>query len=216
MKTQNMVRLSIVALAGVVASQMALAQGVGNVGSLPTQFEMSNPLNGWVVADPSGASIPVSLNPSGPAWSKNFTGPNGGPFSQPALGPALPVQEFLLVSGNLPWTDWHEDVVGIDASGAPDYSWTWANPTLLVGGLPAPGLTMTGAGTSSLSFFFNPLPPGTPVIIRKQLAYNGLPGTAFSGTLAIHEYPTPEPATLALMGIGSLLMWRRRSRESLV
>lgn len=211
MKTQNTVKVLAVVSASLVAAQAALAQGVGNIGSLPTQFETTNPPSGWIVADPAGGPIPVELNPSGPQWSKAFTGPNGGPFAHPAFGPALPVQEFLVIGGNLPWTDWHEDVMGIDANGTPDPGWVWANPTLLVGGLPAPGLTVTGAGTNSINFYFNPLAPGTSVIIRKQLVYNGLPGTVFNGTLAIHEYPTPEPATVGLLAVGALAMLRRRT-----
>jgi hypothetical protein len=211
MKTQNMIRLAVVALIGLGASQMALAQGVGNLGSLPTLFPGPNPPTGWIVGSPT-APIPVVRDPLGPVWSKSFTGPNGGPFAHPALGPALPVQEFLVVAGNLPWADWHEDVMGIDASGAQDPGWVWANPAFLVGGLPAPGLTITGAGTNNLSFFFNPLPPGTPVVIRKQLVYNGVPGTAFIGTLAIHEYPTPEPASLMMLAAGGLLALNRRRR----
>jgi len=209
MKTQNMIMLAIVS-AGLAASPMAMAQGVGNIGSLPTQFETTNPPNGWVVADPAGNPIPVELDPTGPVWSKSFTGPNGGPFAQPAFGPPLSVMEVLTVSGNLPWTDWHEDVVGIDASGTLDPGWVWTNPFVLVNGVPAAGLTVNGVGTSSLDFYFNPIAPGSLVQIRKALVYNGLPGTTFIGTLAIHEYPTPEPATLGLAGLGSLLFLRRR------
>ncbi len=212
MKTQNMFRLSAIVAISLIASPMALAQGVGNLASLPTQFQASPP-NGWIVISPTGGPIPVVLDPLGPVWKKDFTGPNGGPFQQPALGSALPVTEVLQVAGNIPWTDWHEDVVGIDASGAPDPGWVWSNPHLLVNGVPAPGLTITGAGTGNLSFFFNPVAPGSTVIIRKELVYNGLPGTVFNGTLAITEYPTPEPATLGLLGLGSVVMLRRRNRS---
>lgn len=208
MKAQNVCKVLVVASVSLILSQVAFAQGVGNIGSLPTSFQGPP----WVVGTPTGP-IPVSLNPAGPAWSKNFTGPNGGPFVQPALGAPLPVRETLLVIGNLPWTDWHEDVMGIDASGAPDPGWSWANPVLLVNGLPAPGLTTSLSG-GNLSFFFNPVAPGSIVTIQKDLVYNGIPGTAFIGTLAIHEYPTPEPATMGLLGIGSLLVWRRRNRTN--
>ncbi len=143
-------------------------------------------------------------------WSKNFTGPNGGPFFQPAFGPPLPVTEVLQVAGNLPWTDWHEDVMGIDASGAPDPGWSWANPSILVNGVAPSGLSITGAGTNNLSFFFNPVAPGSIVQISKDLVYSGIPGTTFIGTLAIHEYPTPEPATLGMLALGSLTVLRRR------
>lgn len=192
----------------VVLSPFAFGQGVGNIGSLPTMFTTTNPPTGWTVTDPAGLPIPVSLDPSGPVWGKVFAGPNGGPFVQPALGPALPVVEQLVVAGTIPWTDWHEDVIGVDASGVPDPNWTWANPMLLVNGLPAPGLTTSLSG-GSLSFYFNPVAPGSIITIQKNLIYNGIPGTAFIGTLAIHEYPTPEPATMGMLALGGIAALRR-------
>src|SRR5512140_477175 len=91
-------------------------QGVGNLGSLPTLFQTGTPANGWTVANATGP-IPVVLDPNGPVWGKSFTGPNGGPFFYaPTSGtnPPLPVTEVLQVAGNRPWTDWHEDVFGIN------------------------------------------------------------------------------------------------------
>jgi hypothetical protein len=205
MKPQNMLKLSIVALIGMVASQMAMAQGVNNPGSLPNSFATGTPANGWVVIDPSGTPIPVSLDPSGSqVWSKNFTGPNGGSFVYPAMSPPLPVSEVLQVAPNLPWTDWHEDVL--------DPSWVWVNPAVFVNNVQI-FPTVTGVGTSNLSFFFTPaLNVGDLVIIRKELQYNGVPGTAFIGTLPIHQYPTPEPASLGLLALGGLVTLRRRRR----
>ena len=204
--TMVLVAASLLFVAGPVAGQ-----GVGNLGSLPTSFQTGTPPNGWTVISTAGP-IPVVLDPLGPVWGKSFTGPNGSNFLYPPTSPsnpALPVTELLQVAGNIPWTDWHEDVIGIDASGAPDPGWTWANPFILVNGLVPSGLTITGVGTSSLSFFFNSAAPGSVVDIRKDLVYTGPAGAAFVGTLAIHEYPTPEPASLALLAIGSLLAFRR-------
>lgn len=214
MRAQNLMRLLVVASVGLMMSQFALAQGVGNLGSLPTSFPTGAPANGWTVITTAGP-IPVVLDPTGPVWGKNFTGPNGGTFTYAPTSPtnpALPVTEVLQVAGNLPWTDWHENVIGIDTLGLPDPNWSWANPTILVGGLPAAGLTIVGAGTSNLSFFFNPLAPGTVVDIRKDLVYTGPAGAVFNGTLAIHEYPTPEPATLGLLALGGLAAVRRKRR----
>ncbi len=203
MKVQSNIKCLVIASISLAVSQMALAQGVGNLGSLPTQFETPIPPTGWVVVDPAGGPIPVSLDPNGPVWGKNFTGPNGGPFSYPAFAPPLPVVELLVVAGNLAWTDWHEDVL--------DPNWSWANPSILVNGSVPTGLTTSLSG-GSLSFFFDPVAPGSLIDIRKDLVYNGLPGTTFVGTLPIHEYPTgvPEPASIGLFCIGGLWAFRRR------
>lgn len=201
MSSHHKVSLAFV-LISVVAAPLAVAQGVGNLGSLPTQFETGTPATGWFVVDPAGTPIPVALDPTGPVWGKVFTGPQGGPFFYPAGSQPLTVTEVLLVAGTNPWTDWHEDVL--------DPNWTWANPMLLVNGVPAPGLTTQISGPS-ISFFFNPIAPGTVVQIRKELIWNGAPGTTFVGTLGIHEYPTgiPEPAALALLGLGGVFLRRR-------
>jgi len=202
MKTQhNITKYLLVTSVVLAVAQIAVAQGVGNLSSLPTQFETPIPPTGWLVADATGAPIPVSLDPTGPVWGKVFTGPNGGPFSYPAFAPPLPVQELLLVSGTLPWTDWHEDVL--------DPNWAWANPTILVNGVVPTGLTISLSG-GSLSYYFDPVAPGSVIDIRKDLVYNGLPGTTFIGTLPIHEYPTPEPASLSLFCVGGLCAFRRR------
>ena len=203
MKAQNSIKCLVIASISLAVSQMALAQGVGNLGSLPTQFETPIPPTGWNVVDSAGGPIPVALDPNGPVWGKNFTGPNGGPFSYPAFAPPLPVRELLVVTGNLAWTDWHEDVL--------DPNWAWANPTILVNGSVPSGLTISLSG-GSLSYFFDPVAPGSVIDIRKDLVYNGLPGTTFIGTLPIHEYPTgiPEPASIGLLCIGGLWALRRR------
>ena len=205
MRALNNIRCLVVVSITLVAAQMALGQGVGNLSSLPTQFDTPIPPTGWNVVDPAtGGPIPVVLDPLGPVWGKNFTGPNGGPFSYPALAPPLPVHELLVVAGTLPWTDWHEDVL--------DPTWSWANPTILVNGLPPTNLTTSLSG-GSLSFFFDPISPGSIIDIRKELVYNGVPGQSFQGTLPIHEYPTPEPASLGALAIGGLLAFRRRARS---
>lgn len=193
---------------GLIVTSGALAQGVNNPGSLPNTFQTSIPPTGWIVIDPSGSPIPVSLNPSSNTpWAKNLTGPNNAPINYPAFAPPLTVQEVLQVAPTLPWTDWHEDVL--------NPGWVWANtPVVLVNNTQI-FPTFAGVGTANLSMFFSPpLNVGDVVDIRKDLQYQGIPGTTFFGTLHINEYPTgtPEPASLGLLGIGGALLRRRRNR----
>ena len=49
--------------------------------------------------------------------------------------------------------------------------------------------------------------PGDILLIKKKANVAPL---GKGGSLRIEEYPTPEPASAALMGIGSLLLMARR------
>ncbi len=209
MKSRSMLSLLIVAAAALAASQTALAQGVGNLGSLPTQFSSPVPIFGWTV-DSGNANnpwIPVQIDPNGPSWVKTFSGSNGQPFTA-VPGQTFSFQEFLVIAPTQSWTDWHERIL--------TPGWQWIQPTaFLVNGTPAPGLTtvITPGGPTAggvVDFYFNPLAPGTQIIVRKVLEYVGQPGAAFYGTVQIEQYPTPEPASLLTLLGGGLVMLRRR------
>jgi hypothetical protein len=213
MKARNRITFVVVASIGVTISQMAFAQGVGNLGSLPTQFQSPVPITGWSV-DSGNASnpwLPVQINTSGPPWIKTFTGPNGQPFTA-VPGQTFTLQELLVIAPPQSWTDWHEHIL--------TPGWDWVQPTLFLANFAAPpGLsTVHTPGNASvggaLDFYFNPLAPGTLLDIRKTLQYVGQPGATFTGTIQIAEYPTPEPASLGLMTLGGLLIARRRRARS--
>lgn len=197
-------------LAGVVFAMVAgtaLAQGVGNGPSLPTSFNLGPA--GWDIVDPSGLPIPVVLDPTGPAWIKDLNGPNGGPVVAPAFFSSQ-IHESLLVSGSKPWTDWHEDLL------VP--GWSWYPVSFQVNGGPASNLTISNTpGTTttggSISYFFDPVLPGSTVDILKRLVFDaGIPGTVYTGQIHVAEYPTPEPATMFLLAGGALALSRRRRR----
>jgi hypothetical protein len=189
----------------------ALAQGVGNPGSLPVIiYQNPNPPMGWDILGP----VPVVLDPTGPVWSKVFTDPSGGPPTGTA-GTIYPVHEQLVVAGSLPWTDWHEEITTIGWQWQPGASQILANGTP-VGGFSA---VYTPAGTSfggSVDYYFNTLAPGTVVDIYKTLEFAGQVGTFNTGTIGIHEYPTPEPASLLLLAGGSVFLLNRIRRNQVI
>ncbi len=191
------------------AAGPAWAQGVGNLASLPTQFQTTAPPTGFTIINPAGGPIPVERDPLGPVWPKHLTGPNGQPF-QAAAFQAFPVQEALLVAGTLPWKDWHAEIV--------NPNWSWTAPSILVNGAVPSGLTITNIPGNaleggSLSFNFDPVAPGSTVIIAQTLLYTG-PPAVFNGTVRVNQYPTPEPASCLLLAAGSVLALGRRHRSA--
>ncbi len=211
MKTRNGITMASLFVLGVAAMAGSVyAQGVGNLPALPSVFPQLGTVPGWVIGGATGP-IPVVLDPNGPKWLKHLTDPNGGlVVAQP--GQVFTLSESLVVAGNLPWSDWHEEIL--------TPGWEWLPPSLvLANGVPATNLaatylppTATAGGV--VSFTFDPLAPGTLVDIRKQLEYVGVPGTVYIGPLDIAQYPTPEPGTLALLSLAGLAVLRRRRGAS--
>jgi hypothetical protein len=215
MKIRHLILTSLVISA--LAAPAALAQGVGNLGSLPTQFQSPVPIAGWSVDSGNAASpwVPVQISPTGPQWVKTFSAPNGQPFTA-FPGQTFTLQELLVIAPPLSWTDWHEHIL--------TPGWDWVQPTVFLANVPPPGLSPPPGLTTvytpgnlstggTVDFYFNPLAPGTLIDIRKTLQYNGPAGAIFNGTLQIAEYPTPEPASLVMLAVGGLLVRRRRARE---
>lgn len=207
MKLQRILATVCVAIASLAAIPLVQAQGVGNLAVLPHTFQQQTPGGGWTIGGAAGP-IGVVRDPNGPKWIKNLEGPQGGPFVAPP-GSIHTVQELLQIEGNLPWLDWHEEII--------TPGWEWAQPIVfLANGAPPNNLQVsllpgTPNHGGAVHFDFDPLFAGTQIIIRKQLQYvGGTDGTAFFGTVQIAQYPTPEPASAALLALGSLAVLRRR------
>jgi hypothetical protein len=205
MKTQNTAYGLAIGLCSLIGSQVALAQGVGNVGSLPNLIPANTSGTGWDIGVPAG--LPVVLSPTGPAWQKILVGPNYQPVVA-APGQTFYLHEVLVVGGTVPWTDWHENLV--------NPYWDWTSASILVNNAVPAGLTINnipGNGTQggSISFLFNAAPVGAIVDIYKQLTYQANPALpVFSSKVIVNEYPTPEPASLALLALGGTVLLRRR------
>ncbi|HPD31982.1 MAG TPA: PEP-CTERM sorting domain-containing protein [Phycisphaerae bacterium] len=206
---KNVHAFSIAALIIAVGSQMSLAQGVGNLGSLPTLFLSPAPITGWSVDSGNATSpwLPVQIDPNGPQWGKTFTGLNGQPIVA-VPGQTFTLQELLVVAPTQSWEDWHEHIL--------TPGWEWVQPTVFLANFaPPPGLNTvvtpaTPTSGGKIDFTFNPLVPGTLIDIRKTLKYDDPTGAVFTGKIEIAQFPTPEPATLGLLMLGGLLALRRR------
>lgn len=151
--------------------------------------------------------IPIDLDPLGPPWTKTINDPNllllnGGP---------LDLNESIINVGTEPWYDWHEHILP-DATGA--VPGLWSSVQMAVNGNPI-GFNVIGLGTADLwlDTFSQPILPGDVLNVRKIIdVFPGIPG-AFQQPIVIQEYPTPEPASLALLSLGSLAVLGRRKEN---
>ena len=177
----------------------------------------------------SGPSTPIGYSSSGSGWEVGVGGyqdvyydPDAGPWIKnlAAIPGALNNQVFTLVenlhvgggpSGTAPaWTDFHEEIQ------TPGWNWSPTGPNgeqswsyTLPGGYTASYVIPMG-NTSVDWTFPTPLPVCTNITLIKYVVFHNPPGNPAVG-LTVAEYPTvPEPATLSLLALGALTLFRRR------
>lgn len=199
----RLVLAPVLALALFALCNTALAQGTAT-GPFTSHIVDPGPI--VLIGDPAGP-IPIDLDPTGPPWFKSITDPNNV-ILNPA-GELLTMVETIQNVGTEPWYDWHEFIFP-NAAGVPSPS-SWISVKLSINGTPI-GFTPTGLGTVSLDLdnFSQPVLPGDIFVIEKEVeVFPLLPGNS-DPLLRIQEYPTPEPASLALLSLGSLSVLRRR------
>jgi hypothetical protein len=153
--------------------------------------------------------IPIDLDVNGLPWFKSITDPNGvvtDPF-----GELMSLTETIENVGTEPWFDWHEHIAP-NAAGVP--SSTWFSVKLSINGSPI-GFVPTGLNTADLwlDTFSQPVLPGDIFVIEKEVVVFPVPPPTTGPILRLTEYPTPEPASLGLMGIGSLVVMGRRRAD---
>lgn len=185
----------------------------------------------------------LTFDPVAPPFEKHFDTPRqstGAPIQLDAdqLLP-FPVWEFYAVEEfgfippdttvpGQPISDWHEEIL------TPGWEWVLPGdsrfPDLLVDeslitrdGEPWEWkhIPMPGGGTdpSMLWVEFPPIEPGHVLDIHKALVWTGTEGNRFWGDdagetfIQVIEYPTPEPASLAVLGLSGLALLRRQRRR---
>jgi len=197
--------VSVVAVALLVfTSSAARAQGTATG---PNTNHNVGPGPSVLIGNPS-SPIPIDLDPNGPPWTKTLNDPNflllnGGPLN---------LNETIINVGTEPWFDWHEHLLP-DASGA--FPGNWSSVQMSVNGNPI-AFNVIGIGTPNLwlDTFSLPVLPGDILNIRKIIdVFPGIPGVV-NQPIVIQEYPTPEPASAALIGLGAITLLFRRAEVS--
>lgn len=149
--------------------------------------------------------IPIDLDPTGGPWSKSITDPDFL-ITTPTI---LQMVETIINVGDEPWFDWHEHILP-NAAGVPSSS-TWVSVKLFVNGTPIT-FASGGLGTQDLwvDTFSQPVLPGDILTVEKEVEAFPLPFPTGDPILRLQEYPTPEPASAALIGLGGLALLKRR------
>ncbi len=154
-----------------------------------------------MVGTPS-SPIPITLDPNGTAWTKQFQVNRDGQGWAP--GQTVTVMELLTFppTSTLRPTDWHETI--LPATG-PNSNFQWGGGSILIGTSTYPA-TLSGDG-KSIWFDFPPIPPSAPPAkITKTLVWtdgvitpdqNGSPNNIY--TITVSEQPSvPEPGAFVM------------------
>lgn len=194
----------VVAVAVLSMCNTAFAQGTAN--GPVTQHDIDpGPI---VFIGDAANPIKIDLDPLGPPWTKEIFDPNG----LLANGGLLDIVETIINAGTESWFDWHEHILP-NANGVVPGVWT--SVKMSINGNP---IVFNDLGLNTpnlwLDNFSQPVLPGDILTINKQVdvfpTSGGIPGTP---VLVIEEYPTPEPASAALMALGLTMCGRPGNRR---
>lgn len=230
--------LAMIALAAVASQASAVITAGSNINGTPPdplivpwgdgQFQ---PIDETLIFDPDAGPMIKQFEPPPtildatqpfplPIWEDWFLLP-GGAAGGPASKPVSDWHEIIITPG---WV-WLEpgDEYGDGLIFEPTGSLITRN------GDPWPHHHQPGEDDfpqgTALFVEFDPITPGNVLDIHKALLWVGTEGnsrwgdgtndagtqTIPEGVVIVLEYPTPEPASLALIGIGSILLFRRRA-----
>jgi len=151
------------------------------------------------------APYPIDLDPAGAPWRKTINSDLVAGFIGTG---SFTMIETVQNVGTEPWLDWHEDLFAVALGVA------WDSVTsVTVNGVP---ITFNQTITSNslwIDTFSQPVLPGDVFVIEKDLITTSnvvAPGQAL---FQILEFPTPEPASLALMVFGGIALLSRSGQR---
>ena len=146
-------------------------------------------LASWLVGEENDR-IPIGFDPNAGPWVKILPVPNFGSPQTPAVPPGFTddLHEFIVIGGNVDWTDWHEQ---IQTPG-----WVFQDVFITINpNSQNPIVLGPFSGTSIDVLFPEPLPPGTEINIDKIVLCdpNLAPSGCFGAFIEIWEWPTVPP-----------------------
>lgn len=164
------------------------------------------PVTWRTVIGTSAEPIGVELSPTGPAWQSLFHTNTDAPI--PA-GSYVAIREHLTVGGTTPWSGWH---VELSDPGFALVRSGWTAPLIAFANGTFVPANITLASASGLDATFPSLAPGTAVDFDVYIWRTS--SNPLASSFSMSQYPTPEPATLALITLAGVVFVRRRPRTT--